>query len=140
LSIFRRIDGDSRPSWSGIGSAGAFVVTPGTDFAPADDPSGRTWTMGRFDPHYHNTDEYWLIASGRGVIRIDEEQFAFGPGDIVCIEGGKVHDIVGCYERVHGFWFVPTEPEGEAPHLYQTPEDEFGHVIAHLSEAAQPPS
>jgi mannose-6-phosphate isomerase-like protein (cupin superfamily) len=134
LTVVTRIDEAQRPSWSDIGSAGNFRAEPETDFAPGDDERGFKWTMGRFDPHYHKTDEYWLISRGRGVIRIDEEEFEFKAGDIICIEGGKVHDIVGLYEPVDGFWFIPTESRGDAPHLYRTPEDEIGHVIPQLRD------
>lgn len=133
MSVYERIDEDRRPAWSQIGSAGKFRIEPDTDFAPGDDSSGRTWTMGRFDPHYHNAEEYWLISAGSGVIRIEDEQFDFGPGDIICIEGGKLHDVVGCYETVQGFWFSPMPTAGDAPHLYRRPEDEVGHVVPLLS-------
>jgi mannose-6-phosphate isomerase-like protein (cupin superfamily) len=133
VTVLHRIDEVQRPAWSGIGSAGNFRAEPETDFLPADDEHGFKWTMGRFDPHYHNTAEYWLISRGRGVIRIGDEDFDFKAGDIICIEAGKVHDIVGLYEAVEGFWFIPTESPGDAPHLYRNPEDAEGHVIPLLS-------
>ena len=80
MSIVQRIDDVRRPGWSGIASAGNFRAEPETDFAPGDDEHGVKWTMGRFDPHYHNTDEYWLISRGRGVIRIEDEDFGVQAG------------------------------------------------------------
>src|SRR4051794_26067585 len=72
-SIYRRVIGPMRPEWSDIGSAGAFAIEPETDWAGRDE--GDRYTMGRFDPHFHSdADEYWLIASGSGVIRIGDDE------------------------------------------------------------------
>jgi mannose-6-phosphate isomerase-like protein (cupin superfamily) len=117
--------GEARPDWSDIGSAGAFAIEPETDWAGRDE--GDRYTMGRFDPHFHSdADEYWLIASGSGVIRIGDGEHQFGPADIICIERGLVHDVLGVHERVEGFWF---QPGAGNSHEHLTPEDAHGHVV-----------
>jgi mannose-6-phosphate isomerase-like protein (cupin superfamily) len=132
--VYRRVTADARPQWADIGSTGAFAIEPDTDWKGRDDEHGR-YTMGRFDPHFHSdADEYWLISSGSGVIRIGEDEHRFGPADIICIERGLVHDVVGVHGRVEGFWF---QPSGEARgHEHRSPEDAEGHVVPLLSEDA----
>jgi mannose-6-phosphate isomerase-like protein (cupin superfamily) len=131
MSVSRRITDEVRPEWSDIGSTGSFRIEPDTDRPGADDDVQR-YVMGRFDPHYHpDADEYWLIHAGRGVIRIGEDEHEFGPGDIICIEHGLVHDVTGVYETVDGFWFQPGPGQG---HHYRSPEDAHGHVVPRLGE------
>ena len=131
--IYRRVMGDERPAWAAVGSIGRFRIEPETDWDGRDDDEGR-YLMGRFQPHYHHGDEYWLIASGSGVVRIGTAERRFRAGDIVCIEGGKVHDVPGVFEPVEGFWFEALPPDGQqAGHFYVTPEDERGHVVQLLA-------
>jgi mannose-6-phosphate isomerase-like protein (cupin superfamily) len=136
MSVFPRITDADRPPWASITSAGSFRIEPETDW-PARDEGGRAYVMGRFDPHYHDGDEYWLISSGRGVIKIEDETFDFAPGDIICIERGKLHDVVGVYETVDGFWFQPLSPSGQPTgHMHRRPEDAEGHPVALLTGEA----
>jgi mannose-6-phosphate isomerase-like protein (cupin superfamily) len=130
-SVYRRVLGDNRPPWSDIGSAGTFAIEPETDRAGQDDEHER-YVIGRFDPHYHpDADEYWLISTGRGVIELEREPHRFGPGDIICIPRGQLHDVVGIYERVEGFWF---QPGAGNLHEHRTPEDAHGHVVPLLRD------
>jgi mannose-6-phosphate isomerase-like protein (cupin superfamily) len=133
--VFPLVDDRNRPWWSDIGSAGNFQISPETDFRGGFDEDGVRWVMGRFDPHYHEADEYWLIHKGRGRVKIGDDIYEFKAGDIVCIERGTVHDIVGLYETVEGFWFITSAAAGLADHLWRTPEDEYGHVIPVLEDA-----
>src|SRR4051794_21807863 len=119
-----RITDSERPWWADIGSTGNFRAIPETDHEPGDDAEGLVWVMGRFDPHHHEADEYWLIHKGRGRIKMDDSVHEFKAGDIICIERGATHDIVGLYETVEGFWFIPSAAAGALPHLWKTPEDE----------------
>jgi mannose-6-phosphate isomerase-like protein (cupin superfamily) len=132
-SVFRRVVDSLRPEWSDIGSAGAFAIEPESDWPGRDDDHGR-YEMGRFDPHFHpDADEYWLIAAGGGIIRIGDGEHAFGPADIICIHRGEVHDVLGVYERVEGFWF---QPGAGNSHEHLTPEDAHGHVVPLLAADA----
>ena len=49
------MNADNRPEWSGVTSAGIFWVS-------AKD--------GRFDNHYHDCDEYWLIFKGKAKVMV----------------------------------------------------------------------
>jgi quercetin dioxygenase-like cupin family protein len=109
---------ETRPSWSDVTSAGIFRVEPG----------------GRFDRHFHECDEYWLVFHGRARVLVGASTHEVGPGDIVCTPTGTVHDIVGVYETLEGFWFEGATPEGgRIGHLHCTPEDAEGHEVPLLA-------
>lgn len=136
MGVYRRISVSDRPEWADIASAGVFRIEPESDVPSRYDEDGVRYVVGRFDPHYHDGDEYWLICQGRGVVRIEDEEYPFGPGDIVCIERGHLHDVVGVYETVEAFWFEgPVPSRSSAGHLHRTPEDAIGHVVPLLRDA-----
>ena len=105
----------NRPNWSGVTSAGIFRV-------PVDG--------GRFDCHFHDCDEYWLIFSGRARIRTEGQEFYVLPGDIVCTRAGDEHDVLEVYEDLAAFWFEDATPEGgRIGHLHRDPEKAKGHPV-----------
>jgi mannose-6-phosphate isomerase-like protein (cupin superfamily) len=119
LVVVQRISPDARPSWSDVTSAGVFRVEPD----------------GRFDLHYHDCDEYWLVFSGRARVLVGTNTYEVGPGDIVCTPTGTQHDVVGVYELLKAFWFeARTPPGGRIGHLHRTPEDAKGHPVPLLTE------
>jgi quercetin dioxygenase-like cupin family protein len=114
---------DTRPSWSDVTSAGIFRVEPG----------------GRFDRHFHDCDEYWLLFRGRARVLVGERTYEAGSGDIVCTPTGAVHDIVGVYETLEGFWFEGATPEGgRIGHLHHSQEDAEGHEVPLLADEGAP--
>lgn len=118
LVVVQRLSVDARPSWSDVTSAGVFRVEPG----------------GRFDRHFHDCDEYWLLFAGRARVLVGGSTYEVGPGDIVCTPTGTIHDVVGVYETLEGFWFEGATPEGgRIGHLHETPEDAAGHEVPHLT-------
>jgi mannose-6-phosphate isomerase-like protein (cupin superfamily) len=141
--VYRQVlDATERPAWAtgAMESTGSFRIEPGTDREPLWDEAGQIADYGRFDPHHHPAHEFWFISKGRGVIRIADSDHDFGPGDIICIEGGSLHDVTGAYETVEGFWFqsawpadVPFPDSGLPSHVHPTPEDAHGHVVALLT-------
>jgi mannose-6-phosphate isomerase-like protein (cupin superfamily) len=141
--VFRQVlDASERPEWAAqaMESTGNFRIEPGTDRDPIWDEEAQIADYGRFDPHYHAAHEFWFISKGRGIIRIGDDEHAFGPGQIICIEGGKLHDVIAAHETVEGFWFqtawpadVPMPESGLPSHQHPTPEDAHGHVVKKLS-------
>jgi mannose-6-phosphate isomerase-like protein (cupin superfamily) len=112
--IVRVISPESRPTWSDVTSAGIFRVEPN----------------GRFDRHYHDCDEYWLVFAGRARVLVGSETYPVGAGDIVCTQTGTEHDVVGVEETLEAFWFeTRTPPGGRVGHLHRTPEDARGHEV-----------
>ena len=119
--VVQRLSVETRPSWSDVTSAGVFRVEPG----------------GRFDRHFHDCDEYWLLFHGRARVVVGEGTYEVGPGDIVCTPTGTLHDIVGVYETLEGFWFEGATPEGgRVGHLHETAEDAAGHDVPALEPEA----
>ena len=117
LVVVRGLSVDARPAWSDVTSAGIFRVEPG----------------GRFDRHYHDCDEYWLVFSGRAQIALGARTYEVRSGDIVCTPTGTEHDVVGAYETLEAFWFEGrTPPGGRIGHLHRTEEDAMGHDVPSL--------
>ncbi len=122
-NVWKRIEGDDRPSWSNVTSTGTFRARAG----------------GTFDRHYHDCDEYWFIIEGRAIIEIDDERYAVEPGDIVCTEIGREHDILQVLEPLSGFWFESVlVPGGRAGHLHRSPERAAGHAVLGPDETLVP--
>ena len=119
LVIVRGLSPESRPSWSDVTSAGTFRVEPN----------------GRFDRHFHDCDEYWLVFSGRARVLVGAQTYTVGPGDIVCTPTGTEHDVVAVADTLEAFWFeARTPPGGRIGHLHRTPEDAKGHDVPMMDE------
>ena len=119
LTVVQRLSPESRPAWSDVTSAGVFRVEPN----------------GRFDLHYHDCDEYWLVFSGRARVLVGSRTYHVGPGDLVCTPTATEHDVVGIFETLEAFWFeAHTPPGGRIGHLHRTPEAAQGHVVPPIEE------
>jgi mannose-6-phosphate isomerase-like protein (cupin superfamily) len=53
---------------------------------------------GRFDCHYHDCNEYWLIFKGKAKVMSEGKEYYVKPGDIVCTRTGDEHDVLEVYE------------------------------------------
>jgi mannose-6-phosphate isomerase-like protein (cupin superfamily) len=114
LVVAQRLSPDARPSWSDVTSAGTFRVA----------------ANGRFDRHYHDCDEYWLVFSGRALVVVGTTTYAVGAGDIVCTPADTEHDVVAVSETLEAFWFEARTPTGgRIGHLHRTPKDAQGHDV-----------
>jgi mannose-6-phosphate isomerase-like protein (cupin superfamily) len=119
LTVVRTLSPNTRPEWSDVTSAGTFRVEPN----------------GRFDRHFHDCDEYWLVFSGRASVLVGSQTHTVGPGDIVCTPTGTEHDVVGVYETLEAFWFESTTPPGgRIGHLHRTAEAAKGHEVPLLED------
>jgi mannose-6-phosphate isomerase-like protein (cupin superfamily) len=119
MVVVQRLSPEERPSWSDVTSAGVFRVEPN----------------GRFDLHYHDCDEYWLVFAGRARVLVGSQMYVVGPGDIVCTPTGTEHDVVAVAETLEAFWFeAATPPGGRIGHLHRTEEAANGHDVPLLEE------
>ncbi len=108
----------NRPEWSAVTSAGTFRVR-------AKD--------GRFDCHYHDCDEYWLIFEGKAKVMSEGVEYYVKPGDIVCTRAGDEHDVLEVYEELRAFWFEDATPEGgRIGHLHKDEVKSAGHAVASM--------
>ena len=105
----------NRPEWSGVTSAGIFKLST---------------HGGRFDSHYHDCHEYWLIFKGKAKVMLEGREHYVKPGDIVCTEAGDEHDVIEVYEDLEGFWFEDETPAGgRIGHLHHTKDKAEGHPV-----------
>lgn len=106
----------NRPSWSGVTSAGIFRVSA---------------QNGRFDRHFHDCDEYWLIFRGKARVMSEGCEFYVKTGDIVCTRAGDEHDVTEIYEEIEAFWFEGETPAGgRVGHLHKSTPLAQGHAVA----------
>ncbi len=112
----KSLQAGNRPEWSDVTSAGIFRVQA---------------RGGRFDDHYHDCDEYWLVFRGKAKVRTEGTEHYVMPGDIVCTRAGDEHDVLEVYEDLEAFWFEASTPAGgRAGHLHRSPEKAKGHAVA----------
>lgn len=117
--VVRRLSPESRPTWSEVTSAGIFRLEPGH----------------RFDRHFHDCDEYWLVFDGRAKVVVGSRTYTVERGDIVCTETGVEHDVESVDGVLEAFWFEDrTPPGGRIGHLHRTDEDARGHVVRQLDD------
>jgi mannose-6-phosphate isomerase-like protein (cupin superfamily) len=116
-TIKTNMSAKNRPSWSDVTSA---AVLKGVN-------------SGHFDRHYHDCNEYWLIAKGKAKVWIDGHTYYVKDGDIVCLKKGLEHDILELYEPLIGFHFEDaTPPGGRTGHLHKNDEAAKGHDVPTL--------
>ncbi|MFD9670192.1 cupin domain-containing protein [Rhodococcus sp. NPDC059968] len=86
---------------------------------------------GRFDNHFHDCDEYWLIYKGRAVIATEGNTYEVGPGDVVYTRAGEEHDVIEVSEDLEAFFLEDRlVGEGRVGHLHRTPDLSAGHDVA----------
>lgn len=84
----------------------------------------------RFDKHYHDYTELWLIASGRGTVTLDTAAYEVGVGDLVVTAPGVEHDIVEVTEELVVFWVSFDLPDGASTeHLHRDPQHADKHPV-----------
>lgn len=109
------MNAENRPEWCKVTSAGIFWVSA---------------EGGRFDNHYHDCNEYWLIFKGKAKVKSEGVEYLVKPGDIVCTKAGDEHDVIEVYEDLQAFWFEDeTPPGGRVGHLHRTEQDAEGHDV-----------
>ena len=114
----KHLSSTNRPQWSAATSAGIFVVRR---------------DGGRFDRHYHDCDEYWLVFAGKAKVYSEGVEYYVRRGDIVCTRTGDEHDVLEVYEDLEAFWFEDvTPPGGRVGHLHRSPELANKHPVPAL--------
>lgn len=67
---------------------------------------------GAVEPHTHPTHEYYYVMSGRGLMRIEDEEREIAQGDLVYIPPNKVHTLrpLTDHAPIHCFCFAIGTP------------------------------
>jgi len=106
--------------WSSVTSAGLFDVwtTSPPDF---DSPYDYKKTT-RFDNHYHDFDEYWIVFEGEATVATEGKLYDVGPGDCVATGMGWHHDVVSVKDdqKMWAVYFESgREGQGRTGHLWE---------------------
>lgn len=118
-----RLDASNRPTGCPASSAGMFVI--------------RADGTARFDRHFHDFDEFWFVAAGRGTVSVAGVQCTVEAGDIIHTAPGVDHDITTVAEEMRVFWLSGPLPEGSAgAHLHRTPADAAKHPVPVVPSSA----
>jgi mannose-6-phosphate isomerase-like protein (cupin superfamily) len=114
----RRLADDNRPAWCEVAGLGVFRIRHNA----------------RFDRHFHDSPEYWLIYEGKGKVTVGDRTHYVQAGDVVCTPPGDDHDIVEIYEELEAFYFEEKVPEnGRVGHRHRNDRDAEGHTIPLVS-------
>ncbi|MFC0532064.1 cupin domain-containing protein [Phytohabitans kaempferiae] len=112
-----RLNDGNRPDGCPASSAGLFVI--------------RADGTARFDRHYHDMAEFWLVAAGTGTIAVGDQHHHVIAGDIVYTPAGVEHDIIDVADELHIFWLsAPIPAGGNGSHLHRTPDLAVKHPVA----------
>lgn len=85
---------------------------------------------GRFDRHYHDDHELWIITKGMAKVVTDGVEHLVQPGDLVMTPAGEVHDVLEVYEDLEGYFVETGHPAGgRTGHLYACDDDRLGHEV-----------
>ena len=104
-----------RPEWCPVTSAGIFRISA---------------QGGRFDCHYHDCHEYWLVFKGKAKVMSEGKEYYVRAGDIVCTKAGEEHDLLEVYEDLEAFYFEDATPEGgRRGHLIRDENKAKGHDV-----------
>jgi mannose-6-phosphate isomerase-like protein (cupin superfamily) len=89
------------------GSCGVFTMSNSTEPFNEGDPTPYDRTT-RFDNHYHDCDEYWIIVEGRCVAISEGTRYVLESGDCLATGMGHHHDLSSIVEPVTGVWIETT--------------------------------
>ncbi|TCU31331.1 cupin domain-containing protein [Rhizobium azibense] len=103
-----------------LGGCGLFRLTPDTPLEEEGDPVSYPKST-KFDSHYHDCDEYWVILEGAGTVVVGSRSFEVKVGDCIAIGMGHHHDLPQIWANVKGAYFETTL-EGKK---------RFGHLWKH---------
>jgi mannose-6-phosphate isomerase-like protein (cupin superfamily) len=125
MPVVQHINDQTRPEGCTATAAGVFRVS--TD-------------SGRFDCHYHDYAEYWLVYRGKAKVMSEDQHYYVQPGDIVCTKAGDEHDVVEVYQDLEAFYLEEAGPDnGRRGHLHRSQSKAAGHLVPALSLPADFP-
>lgn len=110
------------------GKSGIFTIRLGQPSKYEGDPVSYPKET-RFDSHYHDCDEYWIMVEGRGVVVSEDRFYEIGPGDCLATGMGHHHDLAMVYQEPFRGVFFETTLEGEKRR---------GHLWEHTHGPAEP--
>lgn len=126
MPVVQTINDETRPDGVSATAGGTFRVNT---------------ENGRFDCHYHDYAEYWLIYQGKARVMSEGRTYYVQKGDIVCTARGVEHDVVEVYEDLEAFYLEEQgPPDGRKGHLHRDAEKAKGHSVPALPLPADFPA
>lgn len=58
------------------------------------------------EPHFHNSHEFYYVLTGRGVMRVGDEEFTVAPGDLIHTPPNTPHSLFGGHTGVRSLAFA----------------------------------
>ena len=112
-----------------VGGSGLFSVEEAADSDRTDRGDSVAYEKRtRFDCHFHDCDEYWILFAGRGVAVSEGKRYEVSAGDCVATGMGHHHDFPLVHEPVRAVYFETT----------MQGEKRRGHLWDHTHGKAQP--
>ena len=99
---------DEAPDWSRFSAFGVFQCEDAE----------------KFDDHFHDAHEYWLIFQGRAIVQSEGKEYEVGPGDVVFTRMGDYHKVVKVAEAPLRGFYVEDELQGKKRRGHLHKEDE----------------
>lgn len=94
--------------WSSeTGTRGVFELNRSISPKNSGDPVDYSRNT-KFDNHFHDCDEYWIIVEGRGKAVSEGTVYQLAPGACIATKRGDHHDIPRVEEPLNGVWFETT--------------------------------
>lgn len=104
---------------SETGTCGVFQLSTNPDPINRGDPVNYNRNT-RFDNHFHDCDEYWIIVKGKGKAVSEGKFYNLEPGICIATKRGQHHDIPWIEKTLLGVWFETTlYGKKRRGHLYQ---------------------
>ena len=98
MAVFKMAEWESnRPQWCRFSACGLYEL-----------PKGE----GEGDYHYHDSDEYFIVADGKAELLLEGKEYEIEAGDCVCIPVGGKHRISKALEDLTLVW-IYDELKGE---------------------------
>jgi mannose-6-phosphate isomerase-like protein (cupin superfamily) len=89
------------------GGCGLFTVVRAGALDERGDPTPYPKET-RFDNHYHDCDEYWILYAGEGAAFSEVRSYSVRPGDCIATGMGHHHDFPQVFSPVKGVYFETT--------------------------------
>lgn len=103
MPVIHKDDQGNYPEWSEINHYGINHLVVGQEV----------------ELHYHNSNEYWVIISGKGICTTEGDTYEIGPGDLVLTKKGDEHSLTVTEEMVAVYIYGVLGPDGKIGYLYR---------------------
>lgn len=75
--------------------------------------------------HYHDSNEYWIIISGRGICTTEGDTYEIGHGDMVLTRKGDEHSLIVTEDMAAVYFYGKMESGAVPQHLYRVQQDNY---------------